>query len=342
MSKKRFRKLLAPALLIGALLIASVVCKAQETQIRGFAEVLTGYLDTTDRVSFGLGEQDLFITSELTDRISFLGETVFKFSASSPTLFDISIERIVVKYNIAGNHNILVGKHHTPINYWNDTYHHGRVFFPTIFRPDMFGDHFIPLHTTGISIQGHDLGGLRFGYDLMVGNGIGSGEVSDNDAAKSITAAVHIKPVDKLRIGISFYSDHISKGAKDAHASSTVPVTVDQMLYSGSVAYFGKRFEVLAEGTMAMDHTDSTGSKQSMSSYAYAGVRLKQFIPYVRFDYSHVPDGELFFHADTKTTFTGGIRYEINYLTVIKLEYGHTETDMDKAETVTAQLAIGF
>lgn len=336
------RKFNARALWLMVLLFSFSVCKAQETQIRGFAEVLAGYNSTNERVSFGLGEQDLFITSELTDRFSFLGETVFKYSPSSPTLFDISIERIVVKYNVAGNHNILVGKHHTPINYWNDTYHHGRVFFPTIYRPDMFGDHFIPLHTTGISIQGHDLGGLKFGYDLMIGNGIGSNEVSDNDNNKSITAAVHIKPAEHLRVGLSLYSDKISKGSKDAHATDVVPADVEQFLYSGSVAYFGKRFEALAEATIAMDHTDSTGSKQSISGYAYAGVRLKQFIPYVRFDYSRVPEGELFFHHDEKTSFTGGIRYEINYLTVIKLEYGHTENDAAKIDMVTAQLAIGF
>lgn len=318
------------------------LAKAQETQIRGFAEVLAGYSNATDKVSFGLGEQDLFITSELTDRFSFLGESVFKYSASSPTLFDISIERIVVKYNIKGNHNILVGKHHTPINYWNDTYHHGRVFFPTIYRPDLFGDHFIPLHTTGISLQGHDLGKWKFGYDLMVGNGIGSGETADNDEAKSVTAAVHVKPAEHLRIGVSFYSDHISKGAKDAHASMNITHDIDQMLYTGSVAYFGKRIEFLAEVTSAMDKTDSTGTKQSIAGYAYAGVRFKKIIPYVRADYSNVPDGELFFHPDTKTSLTGGIRYEINYLTVIKLEYGHTENDAGKTDGVTAQIAIGF
>jgi hypothetical protein len=322
--------------------VALLTCKGQETQIRGFAEVLSSYSGATKKVSFGLGEQDLFITSELTDRFSFLGESVFKYSASSPTSFDISIERIVVKYNIKGNHNILVGKHHTPINYWNDTYHHGRVFFPTIYRPDLFGDHFIPLHTTGISLQGHDLGKIKLGYDLMVGNGIGSGETEDNDKAKSVTAAVHIKPVEHLRIGVSFYSDHISKGSKDAHASMLVPVDVDQELFTGSVAYFGKRFEFLAEATSAMDKTDSTGTKQSLAGYAYAGVRFKKIIPYVRVDYSKVPDGELFFHPDTKTSFVGGIRYEINYLTVIKLEYGHTENDLGKTDGVTAQIAIGF
>jgi hypothetical protein len=206
----------------------------------------------------------------------------------------------------------------------------------------MFGDHFLPLHTTGISLQGHDLGDIKFGYDLMVGNGIGSGEVSDNDNAKSVTAAVHIKPFENLRVGASLYIDHISQGAKDAHATDTVPADVDQLLFTGSVAYFGKRFEFLAEGTLAQNHTDSTGTKQSFAGYSYAGVRLKQFIPYIRFDYSQVPMGELFFHHDEKTTFTGGIRYEINYLTVIKLEYGHTENDAGKADMITAQLAIGF
>lgn len=316
--------------------------RAQDTKIHGFAEVLSGYQDATRKVSFSLGEQDLFITSELTDRFSFLGETVFKYSSSSPTLFDISIERIVVKYNIKGNHNILVGKHHTPINYWNDTYHHGRVFFPTVYRPDLFADHFIPLHTTGISLQGQNLGKLKLGYDLMVGNGIGSGEAADNDIAKSVTAAIHIKPVDYLRLGVSFYSDKISKGAKDAHADINVVTDVIQQLYTGSVSYFGKHIEFLSEATMAMDKTDSTGTKQSLSGYAYAGVRIKHFIPYVRADYSKVPEGELYFHHDEKTTFVGGLRYEINYLTVIKIEYGHTESDAGKSDIITAQIAIGY
>jgi hypothetical protein len=333
-----FRK---PALAL-VLLFTAAAGRAQETQIRGFAEVLAGYSSASEKVSFGLGEQDLFITSELTDRISFLGESVFKYSGSSPTLFDISIERIVVKYNFKGNHNILAGKHHTPINYWNDSYHHGRVFFPTIYRPDLFGDHFIPLHTTGISVQGHDLGKWKFGYDLMLGNGIGSGETADNDEAKSITAAIHIKPVNRMRIGFSFYSDRISEGVKDAQGSMNLLTNVDQQLYSGYVSYFGRRAEFLCEATAAMNQTDSTGTKQSLAGYAYAGVRVSRFIPYVRVDYSRVPDGELFFHPDTKTSFVGGIRYEINYLTVIKLEYGHTENDAGKTDGVTAQVAIGF
>src|SRR5690348_8204903 len=125
---------------------------AQNTTIKGFADVLASY---DKKASFGFDEQDLFITSQLNDRFSFLGESVFKYDKSSSTDFSVSIERLIVKYNYYGNHNIIIGKVHTPINYWNDTYHHGRVFYPTIERPILFNAHIIPLHTTGVNFQGH-------------------------------------------------------------------------------------------------------------------------------------------------------------------------------------------
>jgi len=88
---------------------------SQSTQIKGFVDVNTTLQD--NKVSFGFGEQDLFITSELNDRLTFLGESVFKFTPSSPTMFSVSVERVIIKYNYSGNHNLLIGKHHTPINY---------------------------------------------------------------------------------------------------------------------------------------------------------------------------------------------------------------------------------
>ena len=103
---------------------------AQDTQIRGFANV-DFYLQD-EQLNFGFGEWDLFITSDLNDKFSFLGETVFKYSPSSSTHFSIGVERLIVNFNYKGNHSVLVGKHHTPVNFWNDSYHHGRVFFPTV------------------------------------------------------------------------------------------------------------------------------------------------------------------------------------------------------------------
>lgn len=312
---------------------------AQKTQIKGFVEVNTIFQD--GKVSFGVGEQDLFITSELNNRLTFLGESVFKFSPASPTDFNVSVERIIIKYNYHGNHNLLLGKHHTPVNYWNDTYHHGRVFFPTIERPILFREHIIPLHTTGISLQGLNLGNLKFGYDLMIGNGIGANDSLDNDKGKSVTAAVHIKPRDGLRLGASYYYDFISAGSR-VHGQ-IVDKTIDQHLMTGSVAYFGKKFEFLAEGTFAVNHNVAVGNPLTVASYVYAGVKMEKWVPYVRVDNINYENDELLFNIDNTTTVVAGVRYEIDFLAVVKLEYQYEHGELAGSENrLTAQFAIGF
>lgn len=313
---------------------------AQKTQIKGFADIVNTY--ENGKASFGFDEQDLFITSEVSDRISFLGESVFKYTPTTPTDFSVSIERIIIKYNIQGNNNIIFGKIHTPLNYWNDTYHHGRVFYPTIDRPLLFAAEIIPLHTTGIQFQGHDFGKLRFGYDVVIGNGLGSTPVLDNDKRKSVTIAIHIKPVDNLRLGVSYYNDAVSKGA--SVNGKVMNWKVNQNLFTGSVAYFGKKFELLAEGTFGINKTDTTGSKTTLAPYIYAGYRVtEKLIPYIRLDYLHFENGEIFFKKDNTTSIVGGIRYEINYLAVVKLEYQYQHAEKEgNINRITAQFAIGF
>ena len=314
--------------------------KAQQTQIRGFVEAHAFFED--DKLSFGIGEQDLFITSQLSDRFSFLGESVFKFSSSSPTHFAVSVERVIVSYNYKGNHNLLIGKHHTPINYWNDSYHHGRVFFPTVGRPLLFSAKIIPIHTTGIALQGLNLGDLKFGYNVMLGNGLGSSDVLDNDNNKSLTASIHIKPWDYWQFGTSYYGDVVSAGAEVN--GMVISEDLDQQLYSATVAYFGSKFELLAEGTMASTTTSGTGTTTSYASYVYAGIRLNEkWIPYLRFDDLSYENNEPLFNGNDATSILAGLRYEINYLIVVKLEYQHIDRENTGiSDIVTTQIAIGF
>ncbi|HMD01020.1 MAG TPA: hypothetical protein VKH37_12740, partial [Ferruginibacter sp.] len=220
---------------------------------------------------------------------------------------------------------------------------HGRVFFPTIDRPYLFEAEIIPLHTTGIGIQGHDLGKLKFGYDFMIGNGLGSEDVADNDNHKSWTVAAHIKPFDKMRIGASYYNDVISKDAH-LHSGKVILQEVNQSLYSGSLSYFGNKFELLAEGTLAMNQTDSTGTKQTLASYCYGGYRINEKLTgYFRVDDVHYQNGELFYNKNDVTSVLVGLRYKINYLAVIKLEYQHRRFELgDAGNNVTAQVAVGF
>jgi len=337
-------------LLLGLLLGVAPRAAAQRTQIRGFVDALAYYQN--GKVNFGLGEQDLFITSEINERLSFLGETVFKFSPESPTDFNISVERIILKYNYTGNHSVLLGKHHTPVNYWNDTYHHGRVFFPTIDRPLLFALGIIPLHTTGVSLQGQNLGRLRFGYDAMIGNGIGSGDVADNNPFKSVTLAVHVKPTDGLRLGASMYHDVISKGSTTHnHANGVTPVAltrINQDILTGSVSFndsiFSKKLELLVESSMVTNRSDSLGTQRAVATYAYVGLRITdKFIPYIRVDDIRFTNGEVYFMPNNTQSFIGGLRYELNYLAVVKLEYQHAKSHLyATSDRITFQIAVGF
>ena len=339
---KPFRQHIHLWLLLGLGLGSFTNASSQNTVIRGFADATVSCTDK--KVSFGFGEQDLFITSEVTDRISFLGESVFKYDHSAETEFAVSIERIVMKYNYYRNHNILIGKHHTPVNYWNDTYHHGRVFFPTIYRPLLFDAGIVPLHTTGVDFQGQNLGQLRFGYDVMIGNGIGSSSVADNDAHKSVTLAAHIKPVDRLRIGASYYHDAISKGTMMHDDHRVIGWDVKQNLLTGSVSYFGKKAELLAESTMGSNRTDTTGTKNSLAAYLYGGYRVTEnWIPYFRVDYLRYPTGEVFYRKNNTTAFLAGLRYQFSYLAVAKLEYQYEHSEAAATHNrIVAQLALGF
>jgi hypothetical protein len=322
------------------LLVCNYDALAQRTQIRGFVDAGGRY--TNDKFNFGLGEQDLFITSELNDDFSFLGETVFRISPNSDTPFEVSVERVIISYNYKGNHSALIGKHHTPTHYWNDTYHHGRVFFPTVDRPLMFAAQTFPIHTTGLAMNGLNLGKLKFGYNFMVGNGIGSTDVVDNDTYKSITTAVHIKPRERLQLGVSFYADHISAGAQ--HHGSVIGEDIKQKLYTATIAHFGSKFEFLAEGTFTTNDAQSTGALNSFATYAYTGWRLTdKLVPYLRYDFLSYDDEEIYYTNNDTSSFLLGLRYEISYLIVVKMEYQFLDTEVSGSnDIVSAQIAIGF
>jgi hypothetical protein len=322
-----------------------------KTVVRGFIDIGSSYDIDNDKLSFQFGEQDLFITSDLTDKVSFLGESVLKYSPTSPTKFDVSLERAIFKYNYFKNHNFFAGKVHTALNYWNDTYHHGRLFFPTVGRPEMFNQNIIPLHTTGFGLSGQNLGNLKFGYTLMAGNGLGSTDIADDNQFKAYVAAINFKPIEGLRVGLSGYYDQIN-GTVHLHSTPTGTVThvhgnVKQQIYSASLAYFKKNVEFLAEGSLAINHTDSLGDKTTNAYYIYGGYRIKDIlIPYVRYDYVWYTKGEMFYSTPNNTeAIAGGLRYEMNYLTSIKLEYQYKRSFTTKylyTNNVFLQIAIGF
>jgi hypothetical protein len=115
-------------------------------------------------------------------------------------------------------------------------------------------------------------------------------------------------------------------------------------LITASVAYFGKKFEVLSEGTLSINRTDSTGSKKTLAPYIYTGYKItEKLVPYLRLDNIHYQKGELYYDKDNMTALVAGMRYQLNYLAVIKLEYRYSHSELKgNGNKLTAQFAIGF
>lgn len=331
-------------LLLALLLLSATTVSAQKTLIKGFAHVDMMYSDANkNKVQFVLGEQDLFITSQITERISFLGETVFKYSPSSSTDFSISVERLIIKFNIKGNNNIVIGKHHTPVSYWNDTYHHGRVFFPTVNRPELFGQHFVELHTTGIGVQGFNLGKVNFGYQVMVGNSINDDNLGNLNAWKSMMAEIHIKPVYGLKIGISGFFDKFPIETL-TDSGDVKKVNIVQKMGGAYIKYSEKRIELLSECFVQNNDNDSTGMSTNIGAYVYLGYRTKKkVVPYARYDITRYGNNEIYLRPQNTQIVAAGLRYEFSFLATIKLEYNYVIPEgTPNVNKVLLQFAVGF
>ena len=344
------------------LLLCSTASFAQraETQFNGFGHIDLGYRPgDSSNAYFSLGEHDFFVNSKLRNNISFLGEYVIRYNESSSTKFLPSIERSLIKFNYSGNHSVIAGKIHSPVNYWNDVYHHGRLFFPTIERPISFS-YLIPLHTLGMQFQGQNLGKLNWGYDVVLGNGISSNDFFKSGTNLSMTAAFHFKPSPYTRIGASFYNDYLPKNFSGVHTGhNSAPAHYQGSLYKGSlsfqltslsIAHFGNRFELLSESGYNHTRTDTLGSAHNFTSFLYGGLIIKEkHVPYFIADYIKVDRKDLYTYQLELVKLSLGYRYEFNHLVNLKtqLEYqtqlhGQHDHGAHNELMLRVQLAYGF
>jgi len=328
-----------PALVLATLLatpLASpIAAQASRTQINGFGhlEFATRRTDSTD-VYFTIGEHSLFLTSELAPRVTFLGEFVVRYNASSATTFLPSIERALVRYAYRDQHAVIAGKVHTPVNYWNDVYHHGRLFFPTIDRPMAFS-HFVPLHTLGVQLQGQNIGRWNFGYDVMAGNGIAANDAFHAGVRPALMASAHVKPLPGTRFSASIFHDYMERNGYGAHSGHTAspfrpakPYTgpVDFLLGSLSAAWFRGKVEGLMELSLNRSATDTLGVAMNPSAFAYLGYKVRDHLtPYVFVDHIRSEPNDLHVYEVHRANRGIGLRYDLSALASLKfqLENGH-------------------
>jgi hypothetical protein len=343
------------AVCLGALGAAAGPLQAQEahdhmglpgglqTQFHGFVDVTARTTSLNgDHSSFGLGQYDFFLTSRLAEHISFVGETVFEFDDD----FVVDVERIIITFSPNRFFRVAAGKHHTPFGYWNNAYHHGTLFQPTIERPlpirfEDDGGPF-PVHTTGLLVSGRDISRFHLGYDVLVGNGIGSTPIQDNNTAKSYTLAVHSQVTSGLRVGASLYLDRI---ASETPSLGGAPLgeQVDQRMYGGFAAYLSETWEAIGEFYRS-DNTTAGGRKTGSNAFfVYAGRRFGKLVSYLQYDEMDFAVGDPYYTIDDQRLGLIGARYDLAPTTGIKLELQrHKLASVGTFSQLMAQVSVGF
>lgn len=321
--------------------------------IKGFGDVnfrLFKEKATNDdtRNSFFLGQIDLFLTSQLAERVSVLAELVAKFRTNNDPFYDV--DRIHITYHLSDTANIRLGKMHAALGYWNQTYHHGAWFQTTAARPEIYlFNGILPIHLIGIELYGTKaLGPVDIDYTVSAGNGRGktladTTNVSDFNNAKAVNVLASIAPaaIPGFKIGGDLWLDTIPPGDTATRVDS-----IKERLWGVHAVYLNGPVELLAE-YFEMNHVVKSAARPSydaQGAYAQAAYQISaEWKPYYRFDYQNVESGNPYLTAPGRLQrHTVGARWDPFTWNGLKLELSAGRRDGHNERALLAQTAFTF
>ncbi|HWF12862.1 MAG TPA: hypothetical protein VG272_03935 [Candidatus Acidoferrales bacterium] len=317
------------------------------------AQNLNFPLGVPAKTSFRAGEFDLFISSQIAEKLSFLTELVF--SSGPENVFGVDLERFQLTYRYSKYFEISAGRYHTSIGYYNTAFHHGTWFSTATGRPFAFffedSGGPLPIHELGVTTTGlvPHTGKINLHWIAEVGNGsseVGNplyGDGVENFASdrnhKDVNVAFYIRPewVEGLQIGASFLTgDLVTSGGT---------VKVNQTVTSAYAVLIDSRWEFLNEFVL-LHHQAAVGGQtfNSPMGYTQLAYHIGKARPYFRWQEVNIPS------ADPVTTFkgryegpSGGIRYDVFTYAALKFQYNRVYFRNAAAENgVELQLAFTF
>lgn len=302
-----------------------------EFNIMGFGDISYVSRDGTDNDGFVIGQGVAHLSAYLGDSLGIFSEVSLTGRDSE---YSIEVERLIVKYDFSDLLKVSAGRYHTPIGYWNSSFHHGAWLQTTISRPEMvkFGSKILPIHFVGILAEGSFLQSeLGLSYKAGFGNGrhanIGrAGDAGDINGDKAWMVQFQVAP-DKyygLMAGIGFYNDEVTPGDRPP---------VDESTFSAFVAWTRESPEIIVEYIHSEHESviDSSNSGDVDAWYAQIGYRLKGdrklWKPYLRFEDTDVDttDPLLFDQGLDYDARILGARWDFNPYAAFKFEYRNEE-----------------
>ena len=302
--------------------------------------------------SFTIGQVNLFVTSDLSERFKFLSEIVFE--SDEFNNFGVDLERMQLQYSQNDYLNISVGRYHTAIGYYNTAYHHSTWFQTTTGRPFLFefedkgGP--LPIHNVGASLFGRiPSGAVGLHYVVEIGNGrdsrsyvppLGQNATAvqnyvDENSHKAFNVALFARPdsIRGLQVGFSAYHDVLTPG---------VPVRVGETILAAHAVFIRPNFEWLNEA-LVIRHTPQGGRVfDTPGGYTQISKRFGSYRPYFRYQYLNAADSEpLFPDIRLRAGPSLGVRYDPTDFVALKFQYDYTSLRANPAINGLA-LQAGF
>jgi hypothetical protein len=330
-------------------------------RIRGFGDVnLHGDNGRENHTSFTLGQLNLFITSDISERFKFLSETVFEggpdniygVTRGQNNAFGVDVERMLLQYSQNDYFHIAIGRYHTAIGYYNTEFHHSTWFQTTEERPFLFQFEdrggILPIHNVGASVSGLiPSGRLGLHYVVEVGNGRESRaplkaepvqNVVDENGRQSVNVAVYSKPesIRGLRAGFSIYRDVLTPSGRPK---------VGETILSAHGVLVRSRFEWLNEALLIRHAPEGTGHVFNTAGfYTQISEQFGAFRPYFRYQYVNAPEGEPIF---PEIGFQGGpsfgLRYDASESVAVKLQYNYlAQRNLPAVNSLGLQVGFTF
>lgn len=318
-------------------------------QLRGYADVGWNTSDQKNSTnSFALGQFNLFISSRLTDKATFLAETVIEADPATNE-FGIDLERMELIYAVNDHLNLQFGRYHTAMGFYNTAYHHSALMQTALGRPFLFDfeDHggILPVHSVGMSATGTVSNKLGLHYIAEIGNGRSPRldanpvqNLTDDNNGKAFNLGFFMRPdwARGLQFGFSNYHDHITPPGKP---------NITENILAGHIVYQNSRFEFLNEGVLMRHSIDKTSLTANVSGfYSQISKRFGNYRPYFRYEYVNVPASDpLFSDVGLIHGPKAGLRYDLNDFTALKFEYGREmHRALSSVNRFGTQLAFAF
>ncbi|HEX9111065.1 MAG TPA: hypothetical protein VF845_06265 [Terriglobales bacterium] len=328
-------------------------------RVRGFGDInFHGDTQKGDTTSFTLGQLNLFVTSDISEKFKFLGEIVFEagpdnifgVTRGENNAFQVDIERFLLQYSYNDYFNLAAGRYHTAIGYYNTAYHHSTWFQTATGRPFLFEFEdrggILPIHSVGVSASGAiPSGGLGLHYVAEVGNGRASRapfveepvqNVIDDQNHKAYNLALFARPeaIRGLQAGFSVYRDVLAPNESPR---------ISETILAAHAVYIRPNFEWLNEA-LVVRHAPLGQSHifQTPGFYTQISKRFGAYRPYFRYQYVNGSDHEpIFPDVGRRQGPSAGIRFDASESVALKLQYDYTTIRNQQAINALA-LQVGF